>query len=75
MVDLAQDRPINAVNLNTNGIRFVAALGARNRPGRALNIYLQFDGLDEDTHRDVRGRDLRAIKQRALDRADLDREF
>jgi len=73
MVDLAQQRPINAVNLNTNGIRlasdkrFVAELGGRNRPGRAVNIYLQFDGLDEATHRAVRGRDLRAIKQRALD--------
>ncbi|GIM85433.1 radical SAM protein [Salinispora arenicola] len=72
-VDAAQDRPIRAVNLNTNGIRlasdraFVAALGERNRPGRAVNIYLQFDGLDEQTHRKIRGRDLRVIKQRALD--------
>ena len=74
-VDLALDRPINAVNLNTNGIRlasdrrFVAELGARNRPGGAgaVNIYLQFDGFDERTHREVRGRDLREIKQRALD--------
>ncbi len=73
MIDLAQERPINAVNLNTNGIRlasdrrFVAELGRRNRPGRAVNIYLQFDGLDEQTHRTIRGRDLRDVKQRALD--------
>jgi uncharacterized radical SAM superfamily Fe-S cluster-containing enzyme len=73
MIDLAQQRPINAVNLNTNGIRlasdrrFVAELGRRNRLGRAVNIYLQFDGLDEQTHRAIRGRDLRAVKQRALD--------
>lgn len=72
-VDAAQARPIRAVNLNTNGIRlasdraFVAALGERNRPGRAVNIYLQFDGFDERTHREIRGRDLREIKQRALD--------
>jgi hypothetical protein len=72
-VDLAQARPIRAVNLNTNGIRlasdrrFVAALGERNRPGRAVNIYLQFDGFDEATHRRIRGRDLREIKRRALD--------
>jgi uncharacterized radical SAM superfamily Fe-S cluster-containing enzyme len=39
----------------------VAALGQRNRPGRAVNIYLQFDGLEERTHREIRGRDLRAI--------------
>ena len=72
-VDAAQARPIRSVNLNTNGIRlasdraFVAALGARNRPGRAVNIYLQFDGLEERTHRVIRGRDLREIKRRALD--------
>lgn len=72
-IDLAQVRPIKAVNLNTNGIRlasdtrFVAELGRRNQPGRRINIYLQFDGFDERTHREIRGRDLRRIKQRALD--------
>jgi 7,8-dihydro-6-hydroxymethylpterin dimethyltransferase len=73
-IDMAQSRPIRAVNLNTNGIRlasdraFVAALGERNRkPGRSVNVYLQFDGLDERTHVEIRGRDLRQIKQRALD--------
>jgi 7,8-dihydro-6-hydroxymethylpterin dimethyltransferase len=72
-IDLAQQRPIRSVTLNTNGIRlasdpgFVKALAERNRPGRALTIYLQFDGLDERTHRDIRGRDLRDVKQRALD--------
>ncbi|WP_189080133.1 radical SAM protein [Mangrovihabitans endophyticus] len=72
-VDAAQARPIKAVNVNTNGIRlasdraFVTALGERNRPGRAVNIYLQFDGFDERTHREIRGRDLRDIKRRALD--------
>ncbi|MEY9962476.1 putative radical SAM superfamily Fe-S cluster-containing enzyme [Streptacidiphilus sp. MAP12-16] len=73
-IDLAQARPIRNVNLNTNGIRlaadtnFVAELGKRNRvPGRSVNIYLQFDGLTERTHRELRGRDLRTLKQRALD--------
>ena len=73
-VDLAQARPIRSVNVNTNGIRlardrgFVAALGERNRtPGRSVNVYLQFDGLDERTHLEIRGRDLREIKQLALD--------
>jgi hypothetical protein len=73
MIDLAQERPINAVNLNTNGIRlasdkrFVAELGRRNRSGRRVNVYLQFDGLELETHRAIRGRDLREVKQRALD--------
>lgn len=72
-IDAAQARPIRSVNLNTNGLRlasddaFVAALGKRNRPAWAVNIYLQFDGLEERTHREIRGRDLRAVKQRALD--------
>ncbi|SFD84758.1 hypothetical protein SAMN04487819_10457 [Actinopolyspora alba] len=72
-VDQAQRRPIKAVNLNTNGIRlatderFVHALGERNRPGRRINVYLQFDGFDRDTHLAIRGKDLRERKRRALD--------
>jgi len=72
-IDAAQEHPIKAVNLNTNGVRlatdlrFVAELGARNRPGRPVNIYLQFDGFDQQTHRAIRGKDLRDIKRRALD--------
>jgi hypothetical protein len=72
-VDLAQSRPIRVVNLNTNGLRlatdrrFVAALAERNRPDKPVNIYLQFDGLDARTHLQIRGRDLREIKRRALD--------
>jgi uncharacterized radical SAM superfamily Fe-S cluster-containing enzyme len=73
-IDLALARPIRSVTLNTNGIRlasdkrFVAQLGRRNRvPGKSVNVYLQFDGFDERTHREIRGRDLRTFKQRALD--------
>lgn len=73
-IDAAQARPIKIVNLNTNGIRlatdrrFVAALAERNgRDGKPVNIYLQFDGFDERTHREIRGRDLRESKRRALD--------
>ena len=67
---LATDKGIGLVILNTNGIRlahdrsFVAALAAIEPKPR---IYLQFDGLEEGTHRAIRGRDLRAAKQRALD--------
>ncbi|WP_246203976.1 radical SAM protein [Streptomyces tailanensis] len=73
-IDLAQARPIKNVTLNTNGIRlatdqrFVTELGKRNQtPGRSLNIYRQFDGFDERTHLKIRGRDLRTLKQKALD--------
>jgi len=67
-IELAQDKGIGLVTLNTNGIRlahdraFMAELG-RLKP----RIYLQFDGLEERTHRQIRGRDLREAKQRALD--------
>jgi uncharacterized radical SAM superfamily Fe-S cluster-containing enzyme len=67
---LAASKGIHYVNLNTNGIRlahdrkFVAELAALPKPP---NIYLQFDGLAEETHLAIRGRDLRAAKQKALD--------
>ncbi len=73
-VDLALARPIRNVVVNTNGVRlardrrFAAALGERNgRDGKSISVYLQFDGLEEATHRAIRGADLRAIKQQALD--------
>jgi uncharacterized radical SAM superfamily Fe-S cluster-containing enzyme len=74
MIDLAQGKAIRNVNLNTNGIRlatdrrFVSALGERNgRNGKALNVYLQFDGFTERTHLEIRGKDLRESKRQALD--------
>ncbi len=68
-IAMARDKGIRHVVLNTNGIRlardraFAAAL-AKERTA----IYLQFDGLREDTHVRIRGRDLRTLKDQALDR-------
>jgi hypothetical protein len=68
MLAAAQERDIDYLMLNTNGLRlaqepdFVRQL-ARYRPA----IYLQFDGLTACTYQALRGRDLRAIKQQALD--------
>ncbi|MGI5290204.1 hypothetical protein ACQEVF_43635 [Nonomuraea polychroma] len=48
----------------TSGTDFVAALGERNRVlGRSVNVHLQFDGFDPDSHLAIRGRDLRDIEQ------------
>jgi len=64
----AKSRKIRHVMLNTNGLRlaqdadFVQQL-ARYQP----IIYLQFDGLRTSTWEALRGRDLLAIKQQALD--------
>jgi hypothetical protein len=68
-IALAQAKGIGLVMLNTNGIRiardrrFAEALAAL-RP----HLYLQLDGFDLETHLTLRGKDLRADKERALER-------
>ena len=70
VIDAAQARPIRHLMINTNGIRiaqdpaFVEALAER-RTG--LEIYLQFDSLQRDALMDLRGADLRRIRQEALE--------
>ncbi|HEX2046391.1 MAG TPA: radical SAM protein, partial [Acidimicrobiales bacterium] len=67
-IKMAKDKGVHMVTLNTNGIRlahdrkFLSQL-AELKPV----IYLQFDGFVESTHLAIRGRDLRAAKQKALD--------
>jgi 7,8-dihydro-6-hydroxymethylpterin dimethyltransferase len=68
-IALAQAKGIRSVMLNTNGIRIArdrrfAERLAELRP----HLYLQFDGFALETHLALRGKDLRADKQRALDR-------
>lgn len=63
-------RPIRHVMINTNGLRiardpdFVARL-AENK--RGLEIYLQFDSRQRDALINLRGADLRNIRQQALE--------
>jgi len=66
-MQMARARGIGTVMLNTNGLRMardrrfaeqVAEVGA--------HLYLQFDGFEPRTHLAIRGRDLRADKERAL---------
>lgn len=71
MVRYACEQPIQAVMINTNGIRLakdrnlVESLAAmRDR----LEIYLQFDGFDERTHKTLRGEELLQTKLAALER-------
>lgn len=68
LVALVQAKGIANVILNTNGIRLARDRGfaaelAQLRP----HLYFQLDGFDAETHRLIRGRDLRADKRRALD--------
>lgn len=71
MVRYAYEQPIQAVMINTNGIRLakdhklVEALAEmRDR----LEIYLQFDGFDRRTHTTLRGEELLETKLAALER-------
>lgn len=69
-----QDHPrIDYVLLNTNGVRiahddaFARELGAAFRYG-AFQLYLQFDGIQAAGQKALRGADLRATRERCLER-------
>jgi uncharacterized radical SAM superfamily Fe-S cluster-containing enzyme len=73
ILKLAKSKPIRHIMLNTNGIRiatdraFVAEL-AKLKPG--FEVYLQFDSLSREALENIRGADLRKVRQQAL--ANLD---
>ncbi len=64
---------IDYVLLNTNGVRiasdaaFAEELGKTFRLGR-FQLYLQFDGVQEEAQRALRGADLREMRRRTLER-------
>jgi uncharacterized radical SAM superfamily Fe-S cluster-containing enzyme len=66
-----QHEQIDFLLINTNGVRFAKdptlcqELGEIFRNG-GLQVYLQFDGLQEAGHKALRGADLREVKQQAL---------
>ena len=66
---LAKSKPFKCVMLNSNGIRiasdekFAAALAEFR--GR-FEVYLQFDGFKKSTYEELRGRDILAIKKKAI---------
>jgi uncharacterized radical SAM superfamily Fe-S cluster-containing enzyme len=66
---LAKSKPIRHVMVNTNGIRiatdkaFVAEL-AKLKPG--FEVYLQFDSLNRAALENLRGADLRKVREQAL---------
>src|SRR5207247_6103988 len=70
MVRYAYQQPIAAVMINTNGIRLakdeemVAELATMKD---RLEIYLQFDGLEDRSYNTLRGENLLAIKLAALE--------
>ena len=69
MIAAAQQRDIRHVMVNTNGVRIAndPAWFERFAALRPL-VYLQFDGLTDETYRTLRGEALLETKLRALDR-------
>ena len=67
-MEMAKERGIRVVMLNTNGIRLARdPRFAREVARVGAHVYLQFDGFDLETHLAIRGKDLRESKRRALD--------
>jgi uncharacterized radical SAM superfamily Fe-S cluster-containing enzyme len=74
LVAWAQNNPgIDYLLLNTNGVRlaqddaFLDQL-AKAASRRRLQLYLQFDGVQEEAQHFLRGADLRALRQSAIER-------
>jgi len=69
ILKLCKTKPIRHVMLNTNGIRiardpsFVAEL-AKLKPG--FEVYLQFDSMQREALENIRGADLRKVREQAL---------
>src|SRR5215472_1283399 len=69
ILKLAKSKPIRHIMLNTNGIRiatdkaFVAEL-AKLMPG--FEVYLQFDSMKREALENLRGADLRKVREQAL---------
>jgi len=67
-IDMALEANVKHVILNTNGIKIAKNKAfCKQLAEREVGIYLQFDGFELETHMQIRGRDLRNIKQEALD--------
>lgn len=71
VLDLAKARPIKHLMINTNGLRiaqdqeFCDRL-SQYKPG--IEIYLQFDSFEAAALRDLRGADLRGVREQAIAR-------
>lgn len=70
ILDAARQRPIRHLMVNTNGLRIAkepefAARLAQYQPG--FELYLQFDSLRDDVHKDLRGAKLRDVRLKALE--------
>ena len=69
VMDLAKARPIKHVMINTNGLKIAQDRGfcdrlSQYKPG--IEVYLQFDSFEAAALRELRGADLRAVREQAI---------
>ncbi|HEY9602048.1 MAG TPA: radical SAM protein, partial [Allocoleopsis sp.] len=69
IMDLAKSKPIRHLMINTNGVRIAKDREFCDRlshymPG--IEIYLQFDSFEAEALKELRGADLRAIREKAI---------
>jgi len=78
IIEAATERKVTRVLLNTNGIRITRDdrfLDLLRRLRNRVEVYLQFDGFDLQTHLFHRGEDLREVKTEAIQRVTDARVF
>lgn len=71
ILDATRARPIRHVMVNTNGIRIATDPEFAERLAeyrRGFEIYLQFDSFEREALLELRGADLRRVRERALER-------
>lgn len=71
VLDMARERPIRHLMVNTNGIRIAQDAAFAERLAAYLpqfEIYLQWDSLEREPLMQLRGADLRSIRHKALER-------
>jgi uncharacterized radical SAM superfamily Fe-S cluster-containing enzyme len=71
VLDAAKKRPIKHLMVNTNGIRIATEEGFAERLATYMpefELYLQFDSLKRDPLVQLRGADLRSIREKALEK-------
>jgi uncharacterized radical SAM superfamily Fe-S cluster-containing enzyme len=71
VLDLAKQRPIRHLMVNTNGLKIAESEEFTARLASYMpdfEVYLQFDSFERDALMSLRGADLRTIRQRAIER-------
>jgi hypothetical protein len=71
VLDMAKARPIRHLMVNTNGIKIAESEAFTERLASYMpdfEVYLQFDSFEAAALRDLRGADLRAVREKAIER-------